>query len=120
MGSWRATETTDGDREDWTRLSLAPLVRPECRIDRERSTGLSLCLQSACQIDDLQESCWIVANLLERVLIWIDSKLGACFLEDVAEMFRRRAFDGVSSGGAIDDYDMRCHDLKVLCLEGVV
>jgi len=45
VGSCRATLMTVGDREDWTRLSLAPFRRPERRIVRERSIGLSLCLE---------------------------------------------------------------------------
>ena len=43
-GSWRARETTDGEREDWMSSSWAWLGRLESRMVRERSRGLPLCL----------------------------------------------------------------------------
>lgn len=46
-GNCKATETTDGDLEACTRLSLAAFGRFESRIERERSTFLLLCLVAA-------------------------------------------------------------------------
>lgn len=44
VGSCSATVTGTADREDCTRLSLAPGERPDSCIVRPRSMGLSLCL----------------------------------------------------------------------------
>ena len=43
-GSWRATETTEGERERRTSSSFAPEESPESRIVREMSTCLLLFL----------------------------------------------------------------------------
>jgi len=55
-----------------------------------------------------------VADLLQRILIWIDSELGAGFLEDITQVFGWCAFDRVSSCCAIDDHDMRGHVVELI------
>jgi len=105
-GIWRATETTEGDREATTSSSFAPVVRPVCLKVRERSTGLLACLQFVRH----DSSYGALEGLLKTIVARPDTKFLACLLQNIRHVLSRSDFDVMSPEGGINNNYMRRHD----------